>query len=180
MARITAQRLALSAFLVVHLTALAAWNLPEGALKTAIGDWPGAYFWPTGQWQQWGMFAPEASTNILSLRAVARDARGLIHRYDFPRMAEKSAWSGFAGGYRHSKYLGNAGQDAAIANREVAARHVARALALPREAYPLDVQLLYDVRPIVPPGAAADAEPAAPWESVIDTYRFATPEEADS
>ena len=175
---VSAKRLALSTFLVLHLSAVVAWNMPDCAAKTSVVELAGLYLMPTGQWQQWGMFAPEPSKDTQNLEAVVQDSRGIVHRFAFPRMMDRSAWEGFLGGFRHSKYACNVGSPDGVANREVAARHVVRALNLPREVFPVDVQLVYQVWPTNPPAAPADEPPIAPFPSVIQTYRFDTPEEA--
>ena len=179
MSRIAAKRIAVSVFLVGHLAAVALTNLPDCALKRAIGfGWVDAYLMPTGQWQSWGMFAPEPAKDTITLEAVVRDSRGLVRRYAFPRMVDQSAWVGFRGGYRHSKYAHNLGPPQARANREFAARFVVRALEMKAEDFPADVQLVNQVWPTNPPGSPADEPPASPWTSVLETYTFPTLAEA--
>lgn len=168
---LAAKRLALSLLLVVHLAAVALANLPDGPLAQATAGWTAYYLQPTGQWQSWGMFAPEPSTDTLTLEAVVRDSRGLLRHYSFPRMMDKSAWEG-VWGYRHSKYANNVGMPTGRANREFAARFVVRALDLKADDFPADVQLLYDVWPTAKPDAPAGDPPGSPWQSVIETYRF--------
>ncbi|MDB5353424.1 MAG: hypothetical protein JWN86_4671 [Planctomycetota bacterium] len=174
----TAKRLAISAFLIGHLAAVALWNMPECALKTNLaGRWTEAYMFPTGLWQSWGMFAPEPARDTLTLEAVVRDARGLVRTHPFPRMMDKSAWEG-VWGYRHSKFANNVGMPEAVANREYAARFVVRTLNLKPDDFPVDVQLLYEVRPSNPPTAAPDQPAPPPRKSVIETYNFPTLAEA--
>ena len=64
------------------------------------------------------------------------------------------------------------------ANREFAARFVARAVGLKAEDFPADVQLVYQVWPTNRPNAPADEPPASPWTAVIETYTFPTLAEA--
>ncbi len=175
---LSAKRLAVSAFLVFHLTAVGVWNLPDCALKAPMVDFLSVYMLPTGLWQEWGMFAPEPSKDTMCLEAIVRDSRGIIRLYAFPRMMDRTAVEGLLGGFRHSKFACNVGATGGKVNREVAARHVARGMNIPRDAYPLDVQLIYEVWPTNPPTAPVDEPPAAPWQSVIETYRFNTPEDA--
>lgn len=169
--RVNVKRLAVSAFLLVHLSALLLANLPAGPLSESLGEWTALYLQPTGQWQSWGMFAPDPSTDTITLEAVVKDSHGLLHHYSFPRMMDKSAWEGMWG-YRHSKYASNVGLPTGKANREFAARFVLRALDLKADDYPADVQLVNEVWPTALPDAPADDLPASPWQSILETYHF--------
>ncbi len=169
-------RLALSAFLLVHLAAILVWNLPESALKQRIGSWAGSYLLPTGQWQHWGMFAPEPLRETLALEAQARDSQGIIHIYKFPRMADRPVAAAFSG-YRHSKFSHNLLAETAVAYREFAARHAARSWNLPAASFPLDLDLYHNMwRPAEigqPP-----ADPSRPPEiRFLQAYRFASPQD---
>jgi hypothetical protein len=167
------KRLAISVFLIVHLAAVGITNLPACPLRSAIDKgWVDAYLMPTGLWQSWGMFAPEPAHNTAALEAVVRDSRGLVRHYAFPRMMDQSAWTGFYGGYRHSKYANNLGMPDSVANREFAARFVVRALKLQAADFPATVQLVYQIWPAPALDAAADAPPLAPLTAVIQTYNF--------
>ena len=95
------KRLAVSVFLVGHIAAVVLTNLPDCPLRRSLGGlWVDAYLMPTGLWQGWGMFAPEPTKDTLTLEATVLDARGLIHKFAFPRMMDQSAWAGFCGGYQ--------------------------------------------------------------------------------
>jgi hypothetical protein len=179
MSRLIAKRIALSVFLIGHLAAVTLTNLPNCAFKRVFPlTWVDAYLLPTGQGQSWGMFAPEPAKDTLTLEAIVRDSRGLVRHYAFPRMMDKSAWAGFWGGYRHSKYAHALSAPESRANREFAARFVVRALDLKAEDFPADVQLVYQVFPTNAPDAPADEPPASPWSSVLETYNFSTLAEA--
>jgi len=168
------KRLGISAFLIFHLSAVVLTNLPDSPLRRNLAhEWVDAYLMPTGQWQGWGMFAPEPTKNTLTLEAAVKDSRGLIRHHAFPRMMDQSAWAGFWG-YRHAKYAANAGEVGAAANREFTARYVVRALKLRPEDFPADVQLYYQIWPTPEPDAPIDQPPGSPWPSVIETYRFTT------
>lgn len=174
---LAAKRLAASLLLLAHLAAVLLWNLPDSALKERLGGWTPYYLLPTGQWQEWGMFAPDPSTATFTLEAVVHDSRGLLRRYSFPRMMDRSAGRG-VWGYRHTKYAHNVGTPTGRANREFAARFVVRALGLRAADFPVDVQLAHDVWPTRSPEATADEPPGSPWPSVLETYRFPTLAEA--
>lgn len=169
-------RIGISVFLLVHLAAIATWNMPDCALKERIGSWPAPYMMPTGQWQHWGMFAPEPLRETLALEAQARDARGVVRAYAFPRMAEQPVERAFLG-YRHSKFSHNLLGDTAIAYREFAARHVVRSWELPDEAFPVDLDLYYKVWTPAPPGEPAADPNEPPSLRAIQSYRFPTRED---
>lgn len=173
------KRFAISIFVIGHVSAVVLTNLPDCSMRRMLGrDWVDAYLLPTGLWQAWGMFAPEPSKDTLTLEAIVRDSHGLIRQYVFPRMMDQSAWTGFMGGYRHSKFAANVGSKDGTANREFAARYVIRALKLRPEDFPIDVQLIHQVWPTKPPEAPAEDETPAPWMAVIQTYNFPNMEEA--
>lgn len=169
-------RFGISLFLIFHLAAVVVWNMPDSALKQRIGQWPAPYMLPTGQWQHWGMFAPEPLRETLALEAQARDARGIVHAYAFPRMAEVPVHQAFLG-YRHSKFSHNLLADTAVAYREFAARHAVRSWNLPPEAFPVDLDLYYRVWTPSPPGEPAADALAPPSLRVIQTYRFPAAED---
>ncbi len=167
------KRLAISAFVIAHVSAVVITNLPACALKHALGRaWVDPYLMATGQWQYWGMFAPEPAKNTMALEAAVKDSHGLIHHFAFPRMMDQSAWAGFAGGYRHAKYVANLTAPTAKANREFAARYVVRKLHLNEDDFPIVVQLVCQVWPTNLPDAPSDEPPAAPYPLVLETYEF--------
>ena len=169
----SAKRLAISIFIVIHVGAVGITNLPNCALKRLIGSvWVDVYLLPTGMWGGWSMFGPEPAKCTATLEAVVRDSQGLVHHYTFPRMMDQSAWAGFYGGYRHSKYANNIGLPESTASREFAARFVTRALKLKDTDFPADVQLVYQIWPIKPADAPADKPADSPYTSVIETYNF--------
>jgi hypothetical protein len=175
----TARKLAVSAFVIAHLLALVIWNLPAKVLLrerlVPVLSW---YMLPTGLWQDWGMFAPDPGKSSLALEAVSLDRHGVLRTYAFPRLTGLSVPAAFWR-FRHAKYLSVIGLENSAANREFAARTVLRRQAIPAEAYPVDVQLLYKVRPTPPPGEPP-ADPAAPPDDlVIDTFRFPGRAEVD-
>ena len=174
----TARKSAVSAFVLFHLAALGAWNLPASALRERIGtrfDW---YMYPTGLWQEWGMFAPEPSRDTLALEALVLDSQGILRSRPFPKVEGRGPLDTYFG-FRHSKFSYTVGHKNGAVFREFAARHVARNLGLPASAYPLTVQLVYQARAIPPLENPGDGpELGVPRLSVIQTYRFDEPKEA--
>lgn len=175
----TARKLAVTVFVAAHLTALVIWNLPAKVMLrerlVPILNW---YMLPTGLWQDWGMFAPDPGKNSLALEAVSLDRHGVLRTYSFPKLTGLSvpaaSWR-----FRHAKYLSVIGLENSAANREFAARTVLRRQGIPGESYPVDVQLLYRVRPTPPPGERPAALSDPPGDLVIATFRFPDRAEVD-
>jgi hypothetical protein len=55
---------------------------------------------------------------------------------------------------------------------------VIRQLHLPKDAFPVEVQLMYEVQPSPPPGGPLPDRMAAATHVPIETYRFPTLQEA--
>lgn len=173
--RLTARRLLISLFLVIHLSATMLWVLPPCPLRLRTIDLVSYYILPLGFWQYWTMFAPDPVRDTFTLEAEVVDAKGLRAVFTFPRLADYSVIQGIPR-FRHSKYAANLSVDAFELPREFAARHVIRKLNLPADAYPVDVQLLYQVRPSTPPGSPVDLMTPT-QRSPFATYHFASAKE---
>lgn len=175
--RVRIGRLVLSVVLLAYLGALVLWNLPSSALRERFGLALAFVFFPTGLWQQWGMFAPDPMADTVALEGDARDARGMRHSYRFPAMAGVPVMQALLG-YRHSKFAHNMAPAEGVAYREFAARHVVRALALPPEAFPVDVDLSYRVWRGGMPGLEPTDEMTPPEHVLLQSYRFPNWQEA--
>ncbi|MGE3817881.1 MAG: hypothetical protein AB7I30_00450 [Isosphaeraceae bacterium] len=138
------RRGAISAFVVFHLGATVLWILPDCPIRRQTAWLISYYVQPLGMLQYWGMFAPDPVRDTLTLEAEAIDAQGLRHGFVFERVADHSWWEGVPR-YRHSKFVANLAIHELEFNRVIAARQVARALALPASAYPLTVSLFHRV-----------------------------------
>ena len=169
----TVKRVAVSAFLIVHLAAVILWNLPPCPLKLRCATPCAYYLMPLGLWQHWGMFAPDPVRDTATLEALVVDARGLLHEFAFPATHAMSPWRA-ALHYRMAKMETNAGPEDLRATREMIARHVVRSLDLPAADFPVDVQLQYQVRSTPAIGSPADTPPPAPVPVVIMSYRYPT------
>lgn len=173
---VRAKRWGVSAFLAVHLGATLVWVSPPCPVRAALQPWARYYIMPLGLWQYWGMFAPDPVRDTLTLEADVVDARGLRSTYHFTRLADFSAWQGIPR-FRHSKYAMNLAVPELQGDRMLAARHAVRRLAIPDEAFPVDVGLVYQVRTTPPPGGPA-ADPMTPTRPVVAaTFHFQTPGE---
>ncbi len=170
---LTIKRTAVSAFLLAHLTAVVAWNLPACALRERLTGFAFYYMMGTGQWQAWGMFAPEPSKASAQLEAVVRDRHGLNHHFTFPRLADRSVGEGFWL-YRHAKYGSVLADPDAKAHREFGARYVLRKLDLKEDDYPVDLELFYQVSETLPPGSPEGASPPLPYPQSLERYHFPT------
>ncbi len=168
-----------SAFVVAHLAALVVWNLPGGAIQERFGPWVSYYMLPTGLWQDWGMFAPDPYSSSTTLEAITLDAHGTLRTQPFPTLGNRPVVEA-ALAYRHAKFASTVGVPHMVTLREFVARSVIRAQDIPPESFPVDVQLYYNVRPIPRPDETIDATtPITPTVSILQTYRFATREEAE-
>jgi hypothetical protein len=172
----TIKRLVISAFVAAHLAAVTIWIVPQCELKRRCFHTLAYYMLPIGQWQYWGMFAPDPVKNTIWLEAIARDAKGMLHSFAFPKEQDMPTFLKIVR-YRHSKYATNfAAGDEFKAHREFGARHVVRSLNLPADAFPVDVEMVFQVRVTPPLGTVPD--PMAPVvPSTIESYRFPTLEE---
>jgi hypothetical protein len=169
----TARRLAVSAFVVVHLGATTLWVLPGCPLKARTFGVIRYYILPLGLWQYWGMFCPDPPRGVPALEAEVIDAQGLRHNFAFPKQTDYSVWQAIPR-YRHPKFAMNLmDNDPELANHRVfAARHVVRRLGLPAEVFPVDVELVFQVRPCPLPGLLAADVSTARQAFPIGTYHF--------
>ncbi len=169
--RWTARRLVISAFLVAHLAAVAIMNLPGSALKQALILPVTFYLVPIGLDQAWGMFAPNPVMNPMALEAVTVDKNGIQRTFAFPKMTDFSIWEAIPR-VRHSKYASNCSIASNVAIREFAVRHAIRQLKIPADAFPVEAELLFQVRETAPPGAPARDPMKPPTPQTLQTYRF--------
>jgi len=172
----TAKKLGVSAFLIVHLGGTVVWVLPPCPVRAACVPWAQYYMMPLGFWQYWGMFAPDPLRDTVTMEADVVDARGLRSTFEFTKVANLPKLQAVPK-FRHPKYVANLLGDDAQFDREVAARHAVRRLEIPDEAFPVDVNLIAQIRRTPPPGSPpADAmTPAQPV--VLATFHFSEPGE---
>jgi hypothetical protein len=164
-------RLALSGYIVFHLTATIAWVIPPSPLKQAMMPNFRLYMLPLGLWQSWGMFAPDPLDATLEMESEVTDARGMRHIHEFQKLAGLPWWRK-APLFRHPKMAANLMIDEYAPQREMTARHVARTLKLDRDAYPLLVSLYYKVTP-PPPLGVGKADPMSPSRILpLSTFEF--------
>jgi hypothetical protein len=86
----TARRLLISAFVVFHFGATIIWIMPPCVIRQRTIKTLAYYMMPLGLWQTWAMFAPDPIRETLTLEADVTDARGLRHRFEFPRVGDLS------------------------------------------------------------------------------------------
>ncbi len=153
--RWTAARLAISAFLVFHLTATVVWNLPSSPLRQGLSPPLRPYMLPLGLWQSWRMFAPDPMGETAVLESEVIDAKGIRHVYEFPRIADLPWWKKMPR-FRHPKFTCNLMLDEYANQRPFAAHYVLRQMGLPPEAYPVHVSLYCRINDPPPPGQPFD------------------------
>ncbi len=179
MTRATWQRLAISAFLMVHLGAVLVWNLPRCAIRERLAPIAANYLMPTGLWQYWAMFAPDPPRHGLRLEAVVTDRRGLAQNFAFPKMSDYGVWAAMPR-VRHAKFAAIAGADDSGPLRNVAARHAVRQLNIPDENFPVHVELHYSIQEVPAPGGPPPDPFRPPQPSTIGTVQFASGKEVRS
>lgn len=171
--RWTARRLAVSAFVVFHLTAILVWNLPSCPLKEWLGPTLRPYMLPLGLWQSWWMFAPDPMGTTATLEAEVVDAKGMHHLYEFPKVADLPLWRKLPR-FRHPKLTSNLMLDEFTTHREFTARHAVRRLDLDETAFPVHVSLNCRLKP-PPPAGQSFSDPLAPrLARTLGSYDFKT------
>jgi hypothetical protein len=164
--------LILSAFIVVHLSALILWTLPPCQIKDRFIKPFHYYMLPLGLWQWWAIFAPDPIRETTLLDAEVVDCKGMRYVHEFPRIAELSWWQKIPR-YRQPKYAGNMASDEFLAARRFAARHAVRQLGLGPESFPVWVSMYYQVKPTPAPGTTELTDAMAPPRvQLVDRYQF--------
>lgn len=174
--RWTARRLAISAFVIFHLSGTLAWIIPASPLKQAVMPAFRCYMIPLALWQSWWMFAPDPMRDTATLESEVIDAQGMRHLFEFPRVAELPWWQKLPR-FRHPKFTCNLMLDEFKVQREFTARHVMRQLKLRPEAYPVHVSLYCQLREPPPPGQPYSDPLATPKLHTIGTFDFASLDE---
>jgi hypothetical protein len=149
--RWTAWRLAVSAYLVFHLSATVVWVIPNSPVRQRLAPYFTYYMIPLGLWQSWWMFAPDPMKTSLVLEAEVIDSRGIRRIHEFPKVADLP-WSEKTPRFRHPKYACNLLNDEFVLMREYSARHAIRRLGLGADSFPVHVNLNYQVTELPPPG----------------------------
>jgi hypothetical protein len=169
--RWTAQRLAISAFLIVHLSLVGVINLPPSFLKQRLFLVAAYYVVPLGLDQAWGMFAPNPVMHARVMEVVTVDKNGIQRVYAYPKMTDFTVWEAIPR-VRHSKFTSNCGQPIHSAYREFAVRYAIRQLKIPPDAFPVDAELFYQVRETPPLGDPPRDPSKPPIPQSLSTYRY--------
>jgi hypothetical protein len=169
--RWSAQKLAISAFLITHLFLVGVINLPNSFLKQRLFFVALHYVLPLGLDQAWGMFAPNPIMHARTLEVVTVDKNGIQRIYAFPKMTDFTVWQAFPR-VRHSKFTSNCGQPIHVAYREFAVRHAIRQLQIPANAFPVEAELFYQVRETPPLGDPPRDPLKPPTPQSLQTYRY--------
>jgi hypothetical protein len=169
--RWTARRLLISAFLVFHLSATLIWISPNCPIKEALFQGVRYYMLPLGLWQGWAMFAPDPAGEALALEAEVIDAKGMRHVYPFVHLSQCSWWEALPR-FRHFKFAYNLLGEEYVQAREYTARYAVRQLNLKAEAFPLQVNLYYDVMSPPANGETVRDPMQLPSIAMLGTYQF--------
>lgn len=170
------RKAAISAFILVHISATLIWVLPDCPIRTATIAASRYYMLPLGLWQYWGMFAPDPIRQTLTLEAEVVDAQGLRHHFDFPRAGGSSLVEGFLRA-RHPKFASNLAEADLETTRGLTARYAVRKLDLSARAFPLDAYLVHKVKPSPALGDAVDDQFVDSRQVVISVSHFESLEE---
>jgi len=171
--RWTARRLAISAFVVFHLSALIIWTIPPCAIKERFQTPYCYYVLPLGIWQWWAIFAPDPVRENQVLEGEVIDVKGIRHIYEFTKIGDLSWWDKTAR-YRNPKFTANMMNVEYAKQRELTARHVVRQLGLESDAFPLWVSLYVKVTG-TPPAGTAVADPMVPTRiQMLERFPFAS------
>jgi hypothetical protein len=172
--RWTARRVAISAFVLLHLSALMIWTMPDCAIKDRFQAPYRYYMLPLGLWQWWAIFAPDPLRENRVLEAEVIDAKGLIHIHEFTKIGDLSVWQKTSR-YRNPKFTDNMMTGGEYGRqREFTARHVVRQLGLREDAFPLTVSLYAKVNDVPPEGVTVADKMVAPRIHMIERFQFAS------
>jgi hypothetical protein len=165
------RRLAISAFLAIHLLAVGVINLPQSALRQRLFVPVIHYLLPIGLDQSWGMFAPNPVLHAMTMEVMTVDKNGLQRMFAFPKMTDFSVWRAIPR-VRHSKFTSNCGLETNVSYREFAVRYAIRQLKIPADAFPVNAELFYQVRETPPPGDPPRDPMKPPIPQSLQTYRY--------
>ncbi|WP_165069171.1 hypothetical protein [Paludisphaera rhizosphaerae] len=171
MRRWTAWKLAVSAFVLFHMTATLVWVVPDSAVKATMFPWFRSYMIPLALWQAWGMFAPEPVQTSYTLEAEVSDAKGISRIYEFPKVADLPWWEKMPK-FRYPKLAANLAVDEFKPLREVAARHAVRSLSVEPKSFPVTVQLYYQVVKPPPFGTSQVDRMTPPTIETMAAFQF--------
>ena len=171
--RWTALRLAISAFVIFHLSALIIWTIPPCAIKERFQGPYRYYMLPLGIWQWWAIFAPNPVRENQILEAEVIDAKGIRHIHEFTKIGDMSSWDKMFR-YRDPKFTGNMMNDEYSKQRVLTARHAVRQLGLKENAFPLWVSLYVKVSDTPPAGTTDPDLMSPPRIQVLDRFEFAS------
>jgi hypothetical protein len=165
--------LAISGFVLFHLTATVVWNIPDSPLRRSMLPAFRPYMLPLGLWQSWWMFAPDPMSVTAVLDAEVIDARGMRHIHEFPRVAGLAWWQKLPR-FRHPKFTCNLLSEEFTLQREFTARHAVRQLKIKPEHFPVRVSLYLEIKE-PPPTGQDHADPLTPTRlQSLGSFDFAS------
>jgi hypothetical protein len=163
---------AISAFVLLHLSALMIWTMPDCAIKERFQTPYRYYMLPLGLWQWWAVFAPNPLRENRVLEAEVVDAKGLIHIHEFTKIGDLTAWQKL-GRYRNPKFTDNMVMGGEYGRqREFTARHVVRQLGLREDAFPVTVSLYAKVNDVPAAGTSSNETMMNARIHMIERFQF--------
>jgi hypothetical protein len=159
-----AQRIAINAFLIFHLLAIACWCLPiDNALVSLCKEHVRPYLLWSGLFQSWDMFSPNPKSANTYVEATIVYPDKSRTSWSFPRMEQLSLTERcFKERYR--KFAENLPVDANDALLPDAARHIARLNSTP--SHPAKTIMLIQRWSFIVPRADGSYVPE-PWDQHI-------------
>jgi len=160
----SAKRIAINAFLIFHILAIACWCLPiDSPLISLCKDRVRPYFLWSGLFQSWDMFSPipKAANTYIEATIVFKD--GSRTTWTFPRMEQLSLTERYFK-ERYRKYAENLPRDENDALLPDAARYIARLNSTP--SHPARTVMLIQKWSFIVPRADGSYIPE-PWSQHI-------------
>jgi hypothetical protein len=106
-----------------------------------------------------------------TIEVMTVDKDGIQRTFVFPKMTDFSPWSGIPK-VRHSKFTSVCGVAGNTAHREFATRYAIRQLKIPAISFPVEAELVYQIKETPPLGDPPRDPLKPPTTQILSSYRF--------
>jgi hypothetical protein len=96
----------INVFILINLAATLVWLLPREVVSNTLLYPVGRYFYFTGQWQRWGVFAPVPPMRNVAVVGFVEYMDGSKTEMQFPRCSQMNVFGAFAS-TRYREYQTN-------------------------------------------------------------------------